>query len=119
MRQLLVKLFVLDYKFRLFNLTYNAPRASRIIYPVMVITGLQVALNPNYPTPDIYLWISYFVTALALFFGFVYFKIKPAKWVELDNDQKRQYGYFSSATLTDIQYKEWLKIVHNYNKNKK
>lgn len=82
----------------------------------MFATGLQVALNPNYPTPDVFLWVSYFIIAVALFFGFVYFRIKPAQWIELDSDQKRQYGYFSGAILTSEQYKEWLSLVNNYNK---
>lgn len=119
MRKLLVKLFVLDYCFTLFNTTYNAPRASRIIFPLMVITGLQVAYNSNYPKPDLLLWISYFITLIALFFGFIYFRIKPAKWDELDLEQKRQYGYFSGATLDEKQYKEWLYLVNNYNNKNK
>ena len=116
MRKLLVKHFVLDYSIRLFNQTWNAPRASRIIYPVFVATGIQIAINPNYPTPDLMLWISYFITATVLFFGFVYFRIKPAQFTELDNDQKRQYGYFKPDTLSPSEYEEWLNICSEYNK---
>ena len=52
----------------------------------------------------------YLLTATSLFFGFVYFQIKPAKWEELDEFQKFQYGSFKSESLTEEQYKEWVKI---------
>jgi hypothetical protein len=106
MRKFLVKHFVLDYSINLFGKKYNGPRASRIIFPTMVITGLQVAFNDNYPTPDTLLWISYFITLVVLFFGFVYFRIKPAKWEELDNKQKIQAGHF--LELTPEQFTEWM-----------
>ena len=96
MRKFLVKNFVLDYSITLFNRKWNAPRASRIIYPIMFLTGYLVATNPNYPTPDLFLWIMYFLSFLALFFGFVYFRIKPAKFEELDKEQKIQYESFVS-----------------------
>ena len=50
-----------------------------------------------------------------LFFGFVYFRLKPAKWVELDDKQKLQYGYFAT-TMNEVQRKEWLKLVAKLNK---
>jgi hypothetical protein len=117
MRKWLVKNFVLDYTFKIFGKLYNAPRASRIIYPIFVITGLLVSTNPDWPTPTPLIWFMYFLCATALFFGFVYFKIKPAKWDELDEFQKYQYGFFSGANLTSEQFKEWLIIKKKYINN--
>ena len=110
MREFLVRNFVLDYQIKLFGKTYNAPRASRIIYPLMAITGWFAVTNPNYPTPTFFVWILYALLATALFFGFVYFRIHPVKWEELDDYQKFQYGFFPYVNLTKAQYKEWRAI---------
>ena len=107
MRKFLVKNFVLDYQIRLFGKCYNAPRASRIIFPLFVITGMANALNDNFPTPTTLIWILYALTALALFFGFVYFHIYPVKFSELDNYQKLLYGFFAFERLTKDEIKEW------------
>jgi hypothetical protein len=96
MRKFLVKHFVLDYSFIMFNRRWSAPRASRIIFPLMTITGYLVSINPNYPKPDLLLLVMYFLSLVSLFFGFVYFRIKPAKFEELDEKQKLQYKAFIS-----------------------
>ncbi len=110
MRSFLVKHFALDYTFTVFGWTYNAPRASRIIYPLMVLTGFVAVLNPDYPTPNLLLWILYGLLSIALFFGFVYFRFYPVQWHELDMFQKYQYGIYYEGKLTLKQYEEWLKI---------
>lgn len=116
-RELIVKNFVLDYSITIFGKTYNAPRASRVIFPVFVITGYFVATNPNYPTPNVFLWFMYAITAVVLYFGFVYFRFFPVKFDELDNQQKLQYGHFSYDKLTWSQRKEWDKLYFEYMKN--
>jgi hypothetical protein len=114
MRKFLVKNFVLDYQIRLFGKCYNAPRASRIIFPLFVITGMANALNDNFPTPTTLIWVLYALTALALFFGFVYFSIKPVKFSELDNYQKLLYGFVAFERLTKKEIKEWEEIRKEY-----
>ena len=116
MRKWLVKNFVLDYMVSIFGKTYNAPRASRIIYPAFVITGIANILNDNWPTPTLFVWFMYLLTATSLFFGFVYFRFFPVKWEELDEFQKFQYGHFPYANLTTKQYQEWITIREKYNK---
>jgi hypothetical protein len=110
MRKWLVKNFVLDYFFTLFGTTFNAPRASRIIFPTFVITGLLVSTNPDWPTPTPLIWIMYFLCTVVLFFGFIYFKLYPAKWEELDELQKYQYGEFKYNELSSYQKIEWKRI---------
>jgi hypothetical protein len=114
MRKFLVKNFVLDYQINLFGTKYNAPRASRIIYPLFLITGLANGLNNNFPTPTPFIWFMYFVTALALFFGFVYFRYFPAKFSELDKRQKLQYGFFTLEGLTPKEIEEWWRIRNEF-----
>lgn len=113
MRKFLVKHFVLDYFINIFGWKTNAVRASRIIFPLFVITGIVVAFfTPDWPTPTSLLWFLYLLDVIAIFFGFVYFRLKPAKWEELDENQKLQAGNFMK--LTPEQYLEWTKIVKKY-----
>lgn len=102
-----MKHFVLDYRLKIFGKMYNAPRASRIIFPIMVITGYFAVTNPNYPTPTSFVWFLYTLLTIALFFGFVYFRINPVKWEELDDFQKFQYGVFKFDELTKQQQIEY------------
>lgn len=115
MRKWLVKNFVLDYTINILGKTYNAPRASRIIFPAFVITGIANILNDNWPTPTMFVWVMYLLTASALFFGFVYFRFFPVKWGELDEFQKFQYGSVKNDSLTTEQRLEWIKIYEKYN----
>lgn len=114
MRKFLVNNFVLDYRMKLFGKYYNAPRASRIIYPLFVVTGIANILNDDFPTPTLLIWILYILVALSLFFGFVYFRFYPVKFNELDDFQKLQYGYAPFVNLTPEEKKEWQKLVIMY-----
>jgi hypothetical protein len=114
MRKFLVKNFVLDYRVKLFGKCYNAPRASRIIFPLFVITGMANALNENFPTPTIFIWVLYALSALSLFFGFFYFNLKPVKFEELDNYQKLQFGFVNFTKMRTKERKEWKKIKEIY-----
>jgi hypothetical protein len=114
MRKFLVKNFVLDYQMKLFGKCYNAPRASRIIFPLFVITGLANSFNENFPNPTPLIWFLYFLVVLSLFFAFVYFSIKPVKFSELDDFQKLQYGFILFEKLTNEEQNEWYKIKDEY-----
>lgn len=116
-RKILVKNFVLDYMGNIFGWRYNAPRASRIIFPLMVVTGWFSVTNPDWPTPTPFVWFLYGLLALALFFGFIYFRIWPAQWDELDDLQKFQYGKFKSDSLTPDQFREWTAIAERLYEN--
>ena len=114
MRKFLVRNFVLDYRVKIFGKCFNAPRASRIIFPLFVITGLANSFNQNFPTPTPFIWFLYFLVALSLFFGFVYFSIKPVKYSELDRFQKLQYGFIKFEELTPSEMSEWQIIRNRY-----
>lgn len=111
MRKFLVKHFVLDYTAKIFGWQSNAPRASRIIYPLVVLSGFFSVTNPEWPNPTPLVWILYSLLTTSLFFGFVYFRFYPAKWEELDKFQKFQYGVFKQDELSISQLKEWKRIV--------
>lgn len=110
-RQFIVKHFALDYMSKLFGKYRSAPRASRIIYPLMVVTGWFAVTNPDYPNPTLIIWMLYGLLATSLFLGFVYFRFYPVQWHELDDFQKYQYGGVKQETLSAEQFKEWLIIL--------
>ena len=112
-RKLLVKNFVLGYRVNIFGRIYNAPRASRVIMPLVALTGWFQSLNEDYPNPTTLIWILLVLTGLSLFFGFIYFHIVPPKWNELDDYQKYQYGQI--RRLPFKYYKEWLTICKKFN----
>ena len=116
MRKFLVRNFVLDYRMKLFGKYYNAPRASRIIFPLFVITGLLNSYNPNFPFPTPLIWVCYFLVVLSVYFGFIHFNIASnrANFDELDEFQKFQYGSAPFTKLNPRQMKEWLKIRNKY-----
>ena len=114
MRKLLIKHFVLDYMFTIFGTTFNAPRASRIIFPIFVITGWFCVTNDNYPTPYLGLWLLYLLTVIVLYFGFIHFRFFKVKYKELDEFQKWQYGLYKPETLTLMEYAEWVIINKKY-----
>jgi hypothetical protein len=114
MRKFLVKHFVLDYTSNIFGWQSNAPRASRIIYPLMVLSGWFSTTNPDWPNPTPLVWVLYSLLAASLFFGFVYFRFYPAKWEELDKFQKCQYGIFKQDELSLEQFSEWRKIMEEF-----
>lgn len=114
MRKFLVRNFVLDYQIKLFGKLYNAPRASRIIFPLFVITGLANSFNENFPTPTPLIWVLYALSALSLFFGFFYFTLRPVKFEELDNYQKLQFGFVNFTKMRTKERKEWMKIKAIY-----
>lgn len=114
MRKFLVKNFVLDYQFKFLGKHFNSPRASRIIFPLFVITGIANVLNDNFPAPTLLIWVLYILTATALFFGFVYFQIYPVKFSELDKYQKLLYGTVALERLTKEEVEEWNKIKKDY-----
>lgn len=121
-RKFLVRNYVLDYKGNFFGWKYNAPRASKILYPQMVITGYIVVTNINWPTPTLLIWILYGLLALSFWFGFPwfglgYFSLFPPKWEELDDFQKFQYGHFKGDSLSSEQFQEWLKIAQKFYEN--
>lgn len=112
-RKWLVKNFVLGYVIVIRNQMYDAPRASRIIFPAFILMGITGITNPNWPVPNIPSIIAYIIVLLSLYFGFIHFHIPKFKveWEELDVFQKFQYGQFKYDELTPVQRKEYKNIA--------
>lgn len=116
MRKLIVKYFALDYKCELFGTTITFVRAANVIAPVFFLNGILSIANENGPRTVMEM-IALALLAIVLFLGFVYFRIKPVKFNELDESQKYQYGQaISSGMLTEdvkmspSELAEWNKI---------
>jgi hypothetical protein len=107
MRNLIVKNFALDYWVVIFGKTYNYTRSARIIYPLFVLSYLS--------QDTIFQWLAYATTITALFFGFIYFRIKPLTGDDfdyMDETQRVQFGIKAPEKLSPQQFKEYL-ILRN------
>lgn len=91
MRKTIIKFFALDYKIFIFGRVVSFTRSANVIFPLVVFNGL-LAVKENVPL-ELSLF-AFVLLALALFFGFIYFDIKPLK--EID------YKYFD-----DVQKFTW------------
>lgn len=107
LRKILIDNFVLSYSFKIFGKEFFYPRASRIIYPLMALSGYIHSVNES-PLS----WSLIGVTLIAIYFGFIHFAyIAPVKWDELDDEQKILYGQIKSDKLTPQQFIEWLYLI--------
>lgn len=79
MRNLIVKLFALNYIVALFGKSISFPRAANMIVPVMCLAATWTNL------------VTLLLLALVVFIPFVYLRFFPAQYNELDRDQKLQY----------------------------
>lgn len=97
MRKLIIKHFALDYIAIIFGQRTNWVRAANIIFPLFCINGVYSIKTETYPLETTIGIILLALLVIALFFGFVYFKLYPVKWEELDRMQKWQYGHAAST----------------------
>jgi hypothetical protein len=104
--------------------TWNTPRCSKYIYGIILYGGLL--WSDQFSDEFNLVWFNYVylvILALALFFGFLYFRIDPAKWEEMDEEQKYQYGKLieeglnSKGGLTVEQEKEYRKLKEFFEGN--
>lgn len=83
MRNFLIKNFVLDYIYKVWGVTFRYTRGAVIIWPTFVITGLNIALDLDWPEIDLFDVLSLVWLLITVFFGFAYFRMKPVKFDEL------------------------------------
>lgn len=116
MRKFIIKNFALDHISVVFGKPINWVRAANWLYPSFLIAGLYSLYNgADFMNPIgivILIWL-----VVMIFFGFVYFRIRPVKWHELDTSQKWQYGnaaIFNKTSkklpFTEEMQKEWFEI---------
>jgi len=112
-RLFIVRQFALNYLIKIFGIGpwRTGLRCTRIIFPLVAITGYFWVTSPDYPNPTALAIVLFILMCISLFIGFIYFRIWPVKWEELDDFQKYQYGYIKEEKLTPEQYIEWLRIL--------
>lgn len=106
--------------FRIYKRWASALRASRIIFPTYVICGILILIEGYYGFGT---WISLIATPIFFFFGFAwrysYFELFPAKWEELDREQRWDLGMMSIQIVNFPfqmnleQLEEW-HLINNY-----
>lgn len=89
MRKLILRLFALNYSFRLFGKDFNQLRASTIIFPLFILEMISFWYNI-----EVLKIVFAIPLILSVFFGFVYFEVRPIETHEfnlLDKSQQNQY----------------------------
>ncbi|GGH24605.1 hypothetical protein FAZ19_16310 [Sphingobacterium alkalisoli] len=119
MNKLLTRLFVGDYKFKALGLFHSMPRPAAIIMPLMIILGVYSINIDVWLYQDTLGVIGLIVLAIAIYFGFIYFWIWPAKWENQTNSQKWQHGNgirmsVLTNVLTEEQWAEWHELNDYY-----
>lgn len=125
MRKLIVKYFALNYTCEVLGKRVTFVRAANIIVPTFFLNGILTIANES-GDKTIFEIIALILLAIVLFIGFVYFRIKPVKFNELDENQKHQYGIAAlnglltkEVKLTKSELGEWIEIDEKLSKARK
>lgn len=93
MRRFIIKNFALDYMFKLRGMKSDSvmgfTRGAVFLYPSFVFTGLFFLTTDEIRLPQI---LALIFLAFMIFIGFVYLRIKPVKFHELE-DLEQVYQY--------------------------
>lgn len=82
MRKYIIKFFALDYKVFIFGRLVSWTRSANVIFPLFLLCGLlqtSDSLVAYYLLP-----IALCLLIFAVFFGFLYFDLKPLKETDYD-----------------------------------
>ena len=112
MRQLLIKLFVLNYYTKIFKIRVIFARPVAVIVPFMAL-GMYSS-NNEYNTLSLIIVLA---VVLLFYIPKFYFKKKPPRWYELDLIQK--WFYLKKYKPKNIDYKQIEEInkkVNSYSK---
>lgn len=94
MRKLILNLFALSYRAKIFGTLIPQLRASVIIFPLFLLMMISFIINSM-----ILKFISIPLLIVAIFYGFVYFRIFPIQEEDLkylDKSQLNQYNMYNN-----------------------
>ena len=94
MRKLILNLFALSYRAKIFGTLIPQLRASVIIFPLFLLMMISFFINSM-----ILKFISIPLLIVAIFYGFVYFRIFPIQEDDLkylDKSQLNQYNMYNN-----------------------
>lgn len=121
MRNLIIKFYFGIYRFNAFgkkNLTIERSAVMNFITMIIMAITLFAIQDPTFRT-----WVLMSLFALLVFCTFVYFRLVPVKWDELDEIQKWYYGCYYVYFVQDrwpwpgdfiSNLKEWEKLDKKY-----
>lgn len=93
-RKLILNLFALNYRAKIFGTLIPQLRASVIIFPLFLLMMISFFINSM-----ILKFISIPLLIVAIFYGFVYFRIFPIQEEDLkylDKSQLNQYNMYNN-----------------------
>lgn len=94
MRKLILNLFALSYRAKIFGTLIPQLRASVIIFPLFLLMMISFFINSM-----ILKFISIPLLIVAIFYGFVYFRVFPIKEEDLkylNKSQLNQYNMYNN-----------------------
>ena len=110
-RKFAVKHFAWYWHYRWIN--RSGLRAGAWIFPLTVANGLWIAFSPEVDWWACINWWLFGAWLITLYLGFVYFKIFPAQFRELDDNQKLQMGTVAPDKLTVQEFSEFQELLAN------
>ncbi len=104
---------------RMAKKTYAPLRCGKYIAGSLILCGITLIIKQQSDTKFVMVdYIPFVLFFISLLLGFLYFKLFPVKWEELDQEQKYDYGRGAMAGngdhLTLEEYKEWELIEKKY-----
>lgn len=91
--------------------------ASRKTLPLLFAALLIVSgvlLDSDYPIFNFFDYMYTTIACLLIFFSLIYFRFKPAKWKDLDNEQKYYIGEKKIYVLSGEEQDEYELIKESY-----
>ncbi|MFJ1328156.1 hypothetical protein [Capnocytophaga canimorsus] len=105
-RKHIIKFFALDYKVFIFGRLVSFTRSANVIFPLVVLCGMLNLSDSG--TAYRLLPIAYCLLAIALFFGFVYFRLKPLTQADYDYfDQVQKFIWKARQNKQTPEPKRW------------
>ena len=116
MRKLILRLFALNFRFKYEGIKFSVLRITTWIYPLVL---LQILLCFKH-FPELYINIVWILLVVLIFFGFIYFKIRPIEYYDkdleyLDDSQKNQYMVLEKFQQDNGTYdSNWLLLLWTF-----
>lgn len=97
MRKFLIKYFALDYHVIIFGQRLMWTRSANVLFPLFVLCGYLSVIE------SALLYYVLPILTIAAFFGFVYFRIRPIKNVDVDMfDDVQKYSFSKLHNKNDV-----------------
>ncbi|MDO4230231.1 MAG: hypothetical protein Q4C98_10480 [Capnocytophaga sp.] len=106
MRKHIIRFFSLDYVVFMFGRQISWTRSANVIFPLIILSGMFSMISSDEKVFEILKFILYGMLILSVFFGFIYFRIKPLKQADydyFDEVQRFIWDYRHTGSVGEIK----------------